>query len=168
MSGASVGSRTIPLSPSSPSAPSLAKPLAATAQVRPMTAPSAPAQAAPGPRPTVRLQPQQAAGGISSTPLKPAIISDDDDEGSGEGGLTMLAGITTGLAAIFLAVALLGSERFPLGVSLDQANAGWKIPRPAPLNSELKAKEDYARQDIAGEWSSDLEMVEIPQFTAAP
>jgi hypothetical protein len=96
------------------------------------------------------------------------MISDDDDEGSSEGGLTMLAGITTGLAALFLAVALLGSEKFPLGVSLDQANAGWKIPRPAPLNSELKAKEDYARQDIAGEWSSDLEMVEIPQFTAAP
>lgn len=133
-----------------------------------MTAPSAPAQAAPGPRPTVRLQPQQPAGGISSTPLKPAMIADDDDEGSSEGGLTMLAGITTGLAAVFLAVAALGSEKFPLGVSLDQANAGWKIPRPAPLNSELKAKEDYARQDAAGEWSSDLELVEIPQFEAAP
>ena len=95
------------------------------------------------------------------------MIADDDDEGSNESGLSMLASITTGLAALFLAVALLGSEKFPLGVSHDQANAGWKIPRPAPLNSDLKAKEDYARQDATGEWSSDLELVEIPQFEAA-
>jgi hypothetical protein len=100
------------------------------------------------------------------------MISDDDDEGSSEGGLTMLAGITTGLAALFLAVAALGSERFSVfgvypGVSDNQANPGWKIPRRAPLNNQLKAKEDYARQDAAGEWSSDLELVEIPQFEAA-
>jgi hypothetical protein len=134
-----------------------------------MTTPLAPAQGAPGPRPTVRLQPQQgpgATGAISSAPLKPAAGTDDDDDESSESGLGLLAGITTGLAALFLIVAALGSDTLPLGVSLDQKNAGWKIPRPAPLNSEGKAKEDYAQQDVAGAWSTDLELAEIPQYEA--
>lgn len=135
-----------------------------------MTTPLAPAQAAPAVRPTVRLQPQQtpgaATGSISSSPLKPAAIVDDEDEGSNESGLGLIAGIVTGLAAVFLIVAALSSDSLPLGVSLDQANAGWKIPRPAPLNSMGKAKEDYAQQDATGTWSADVELPEIPQYTA--
>lgn len=172
-----VGSRTIPLSPApapaGPRPPSAApappaQP-AAAAPARPMTTPLAPAQGAPGPRPTVRLQPQQgpgaATGTISSAPLKPAAL-DDDEEDTSENGLGLLAGIVTGLAALFLIIAALGSETLPLGVSLDQKNPGWKIPRPSPLNSEGKAKEDFAQQDVAGAWSSDIELAEIPTFDA--
>jgi hypothetical protein len=168
-----VGSRTIPLSPApAPAAPRApgAPAAAAPAPARPMTTPLAPAQAAPSPRPTVRLQPQQGAGAttgsISSAPLKPAAL-DDEDEGTNESGLGLLAGIVTGLAALFLIIAALGSDTMPMGVSLDQKNAGWKIPRPSPLNNEGKAKEDYAQQDVAGSWSADLELAEIPQYDAA-
>jgi hypothetical protein len=133
-----------------------------------MTTPLAPAQSAP--RPTVRLQPQQAAGAstgtISSAPLKPAAAIDDEDEEANEKGLGMLAGIATGLAALFLIIAALSSDSLALGVSLDQKNPGWKIPRPSPLNSEGKAKEDYAQQDVLGAWSSDLELAEVPQYQA--
>jgi len=167
-----MGSRTIPLSAApAPAAPSLSKAPgapAAPAAGRPMTAPLAPAQGAPSPRPTVRLQPQQmggaAAGSVSSSPLKPAMV-DDDDEGGNEGGLALLAGIGLALAAVFLGVCALSSDTVQLGVSPDQANSGWKIPRPAPLNSEGRAREDYARKDAAGSWSSDLELPEIPQAT---
>jgi hypothetical protein len=168
-----VGSRTIPLSPApAPAAPRPPGPAAAApsapAPTRPMTTPLAPAQAAPGPRPTVRLQPQQgpaATGAISSAPLKPAAL-DDEDEEANEKGLGLLAGIATGLAALFLIVAALSSDSLQLGVSLDQKNPGWKIPRPSPLNSEGKAKEDYAQQDVTGAWSADLELAEIPQYQA--
>ncbi len=131
-----------------------------------MTAPLASPQAAPGPRPTVRLQPQHtpvATGSISSAPLKPAAIEDDEQEDD-EGGLGLLAGITTGLAALFLIIAALSSDSFTLGVSLDQRNPGWKIPRPSPLNSEGKAREDYAKKDIVGTWSSDLVLPDVPEY----
>jgi hypothetical protein len=132
-----------------------------------MTTPLAPAQAAP--RPTVRLQPQQAAGvstgTISSAPLKPAAAIDDEDEEANEKGLGLLAGIATGLAALFLMVALFSWEGIgSIGVSLDQKNPGWKIPR----KSVIKAgeHEDYAQQDGLGAWSTDLKLAEIPQYQA--
>lgn len=159
-------SRTIPLSkapaPPAPAAPGAAP--AAPAPTRPMTAPLAAAapQAAPGPRPTVRLQPQPgvpAAGAISSAPLKPAAV-DDDDEESDESGLGLLAGIATGLAALFLITAAFSSDTNKLGVSLDQKNPGWKLPR------QSTPKENFATQDITGGWSSDLELPEIPQYQA--
>lgn len=132
-----------------------------------MTAPLSAAQ--PGPRPTVRLQPQQgpaSTGAISSAPLKPAAL-DDEEESSSEGGLGLLAGITTGLAALFLIITALSSDSVTPGLSLDQKNPGWKIPRPSPLNSEGKAKEDFAQQELlGGTWSSDLKLAEIPQYAA--
>ncbi|MFN0129664.1 MAG: hypothetical protein ACKV19_23615 [Verrucomicrobiales bacterium] len=168
-----VGSRTIPLSPApAPAAPrSPTAPAASPAPTRPMTTPLAPAQAAAsGPRPTVRLQPQQGpgvgTGTISSAPLKPAAAEEEEAEDD-ESGLGLLAGITTGIAALFLIVAALSSDSLALGVSLDQRNPGWKIPRPSPLNSEGKAKEDYAKKDIlAGTWSSDMELAGIPEYKA--
>jgi hypothetical protein len=159
-------SRTIPLSkapaPAPPVAPGAA-PAPALAPTRPMTAPIAAApQAAPGPRPTVRLQPQPgvpAIGAVSSAPLKPAAM-DDDEEESNESGLGLLAGIATGLAALLLLVTALSSDKFKLGVSLDQNNSGWKLPRAST------PKENFATQEATGSWSTALELPEIPQYQA--
>lgn len=127
---APIGSKTIPLT-----APQPPRPAGAPGGPRPATAPltgAAPTQ--PMPKPTVRLQPQPGPSGpgttaVSSAPTKSAVISADDEEEINEGPLNIIAGIGLGLAAIFLAIALLSSDGVGLGIDPGGTGEGWKLPK---------------------------------------
>ena len=153
---APLGSRTIPLT----SAPAPRTPTTPGRPTQPLAGGAAATQ--PMPKPTVRLQPQQApgataTGAISSAPLKTAVLDDEEDEADDKG-LGLIAGIVLGLAAILLLITAFSHDDFRLGVADDQANAGWKIPRKAikPLD------EDFARPITGGDgkitWKSALDL----------
>jgi hypothetical protein len=125
------------------------------------------------PKPTVRLQPQQAPGtgaaGVSSAPLKTAVLDEEDDE-AGEKGLGLIAGIVLGLAAILLLLAALSSDDFNLGVSLDQSNPGWKIPRKAVKPQEEDFAKPIPTADGKISWKTALDLPKdkpINEFTGA-
>ena len=163
---APLGSRTIPLT----SAPAPRGPAAPGRPTQPLAGGSPATQ--PMPKPTVRLQPQAApgaaaVGGVSSTPVKSAVLEEEEEEVD-EKGLGIIAGIVLGLAAVLLLLVAFSYDGFKIGVANDQSNPGWKIPRPAVKPVD----EDFARPPITaeGEWKTALDLAKdkpIPEFTGA-